>query len=112
MLQPGVMTAGRSLRPPANMPRRCRSNKEAISPAFDDIRARFEQQDTEIRQLQAQLAGAQQGTPATPAALLIRCKAMQPAKPAEDVKSAPQSAPGRQRPERQGQFQRRFVPLA
>ena len=34
---------------------------------FDDIRARFEQQDQEIRQLQAQLAAAQQGPPAATA---------------------------------------------
>ena len=36
--------------------------------SFDDIRARFEQQEAEIRRLQAQLAGAQQGPPAATAA--------------------------------------------
>ena len=35
---------------------------------WDEIRTRFEQQDKEIQQLQAQLAGAQQGTSATTAA--------------------------------------------
>ena len=59
------------------------------SPMFDDIRARFEQQEMEIRRLQAQLANVQQGTSATPTAYANPADAAAPAAPATPAGSPP-----------------------
>ena len=58
--------------------------------SYDDIRARFEQQEREIHRLQAQLAGWQQGPPATTAAYANPADAA--AAPAAPASSPPGAA--------------------
>ena len=79
-------------------------------PAFDDIRARLEQQQQQIANLQDQLRSVQQAPQITPAAD-YPAQGNAAAKPARTEKAA-RRLPGRQRPECQGQLQGWFVPMA